>query len=109
MSRIKFALLCGLGFGIFDILPMFVMELPDKTAAITGAFINRFSIGFIIPLLTIRIAGWQRGILIGLLLSVPDAIITRAYIPIISLGVLGGLLVGYLTDRYEKKHNINVV
>ena len=104
MSKIKFAILAGLFFGILDIIPMVIMDLPDKLSAIAGAFVNRFAIGFIIPLLQIKLAGWQRGILIGLLLSLPDAIITKAYIPILSLGFLGGLVVGIVSDRYEKKY-----
>ncbi|RPI04104.1 MAG: hypothetical protein EHM64_11070 [Ignavibacteriae bacterium] len=103
MSRTKFAIYAGLIFGIVDILPMLVMDLPDKGIAIVSAFINRFAIGFIIPLLGIKLAGWQKGLVIGILLSLPDAIITKAYIPILSFGIAGGLIIGIITDRYNKK------
>ena len=104
MSKVRFAVIAGITFGILDIIPMIGMDLPDKYAAIAGALINRFAIGFIIPLLNIRLTGWQRGLLIGLLLSLPDAIITKAYAPILLFGLFGGLVVGIITDRYEKKH-----
>ena len=103
MSRLYFALLTGLAFGILDIIPMFFMDLQDREIAIASAFINRFAIGFIIPLLNLRLAGWQKGILIGFLLSMPDALITKAYIPILSFGIIGGLLVGIVTERFERK------
>lgn len=38
--------------------------------------------------------GWTKGILIGLLISLPDALITKAYLPIIGLGVIGGAIIG---------------
>ena len=103
MNKIRFAIVAGLIYGVIDIIPMFIMDLPDKISAILGAFINRFAIGFIIPLIDVGMAGWQKGILIGLLLSLPDAIITRVYVPILSLGLLGGLVIGIVADKYEKK------
>ena len=101
MNRIKFALLAGLCFGVLDIIPMIVMDFPQ--AAIWGALINRFAIGFLIPLVDMPYPGWLRGLIVGILLSVPDAIITEAYAPILSTGILGGLIIGYLVQRWEKK------
>ena len=48
MSRIWLGVLCGLIYGALDATLMIPMQFPDKSAAITGAFINRFSIGFVI-------------------------------------------------------------
>jgi hypothetical protein len=41
----------------------------------------------------LRWPGWAVGLFFGLLLSVPDAIITKAYAPIFILGAVGGLLI----------------
>ncbi|MFO0813612.1 MAG: hypothetical protein U0796_10360 [Gemmatales bacterium] len=41
--------------------------------------------------------------LFGLLLSLPDAIITNAWIPILSFGVFGGLILGIAVDRFGMK------
>jgi hypothetical protein len=38
--------------------------------------------------------GWVVGLLFGLLISLPDAIITHKYIPILVLGGIGGLIIG---------------
>jgi len=38
----------------------------------------------------------------GLLLSIPDAIITKAYAPIIGMGALGGTVIGILVGRFGR-------
>ena len=101
MNRVRFGIVAGLVFGVLDIIPMFAMTFPSKAAAISGAFINRFAIGFIIPQVTMPISGLARGIAIALLLSMPDAIITGAWGPILATGLLGGAVIGYLVGRAE--------
>jgi hypothetical protein len=43
---------------------------------------------------TLPLSGWLTGLIFGLLLSLPDAIITKAYAPILGLGTIGGLIIG---------------
>jgi hypothetical protein len=38
--------------------------------------------------------GQKEFILIGMLISFPDVLITKAYLPIIGLGVIGGAITG---------------
>jgi hypothetical protein len=99
MSRIKTGIFAGFAFGLIDIIPMFFMDIPDRRLAIVGAFINRFAIGFIIPNITLSLPGWATGLLIGLLLSLPDAIITGVYGPILGFGIIGGIVIGFLVNR----------
>ena len=99
MSRIKTGIIAGLAFGIIDITPMFFMNLPDRNLAIAGAFINRFAIGFLIPSTALPLPGWAIGFFIGLLLSLPDAIITGVYGPILGFGIIGGMVIGLLVNR----------
>ena len=103
MNKTKFAIYAGLIFGIIDIIPMYFIDFSGKEVAILCAFINRFSIGFIIPLLNLNLSGWLKGLIIGILLSVPDALITGSYAPILLSGILGGLIIGIITDHYYKK------
>jgi len=79
---------------------MLPMEFGDKHAALIGAFLNRFGIGFVIGAAKLPLPGWATGIIFGLLLSLPDAIITKAYVPIIVLGVIGGAIIGYVVNRW---------
>ena len=100
MSRILLGVICGLVYGLIDAAIMLPMSLPDKPATITAAFIARFGIGFAIGAARLPWPGWAVGLCFGLLLSIPDAIITKAYAPIIGMGVVGGTIIGMLVSKF---------
>ena len=95
MTNITKGLIAGVIFGIVSIIPMFFMTFDDKTGAMTASFISRFAIGFIIFNLPLPMSGWVKGALIGLVLSLPDAIVTKQYAPILGLGLIGGIICGF--------------
>jgi hypothetical protein len=101
MSRITLGVICGLVFGATDIGIMLPMNFADKRAAISAAFIARFSIGLVIGATQLPWPGWATGLFFGLLLSIPDAIITKAYAPIIGMGAVGGAIIGFLIGRFS--------
>jgi hypothetical protein len=39
---------------------------------------------------------------VGLLISIPDAIITRAYAPMLATGVIGGTLIGWAAEKWAR-------
>jgi hypothetical protein len=96
MTNILWGVVSGIVFGSISVAMMLPMQFSDKTAALCGAFINRFAIGLVIGCVRMPWAGWAIGLLFGLLLSLPDAIITKAYAPILIVGGLGGLIIGGL-------------
>lgn len=100
MSRLLLGSICGLVFGVGVVLMMIPMEFPDKRAALIGAFLNRFGVGFVIGAAQLPLPGWASGLVFGLLLSLPDAIITKAYVPIIALGLIGGAAIGFIVERW---------
>lgn len=100
MNPILFGIVAGLLFGAADVALMLPMDFPDKTAALMGAFANRFAIGFLIPLVQLPLPVWAIGGLVGLLVSLPDAIITKAYAPIMASGIVGGLVIGWAAGRF---------
>jgi hypothetical protein len=102
MSRALLGVICGLAFGVIDIAIMMPMSFPDKRAAITAAFIARFGIGFVIGATSLPWPGWAVGLCFGLLLSIPDALITKAYGPIIGMGALGGTIIGVIVARFGR-------
>jgi len=104
MSRLRFGIVAGVVFGTLDILPMLGMTFPDKTIALAGAFASRFAIGFVIPHFTFPAPAAARGALVGVLLSLPDALLTGAWVPIIGTGVVGGSFIGWLAGRAERRH-----
>lgn len=95
MSKITLGLIAGLVFGALDVCLMLPMSFPDKTTALLGAFASRFAIGLVIGCVQLPgWPGWLIGLLFGLLISLPDAIITKAYAPILIVGGMGGLIIG---------------
>jgi hypothetical protein len=100
MSRIYLGLICGLVFGGLDSAMMLPLSFPDKRAALLGAFIARFGLGFVICNVKLPWPGWIVGILLGILLSLPDAIITKAMVPILVSGAIGGLVIGVIAAKF---------
>jgi hypothetical protein len=89
MSKVILGLIAGLVFGALDV-------------ALLGAFTSRFAIGFVIGCVHLPSwPGWMVGLLFGLLISLPDAIITHKYIPILVLGGIGGLVIGGLIHGWR--------
>jgi hypothetical protein len=96
MTNILWGIVSGIIFGAISVAMMLPMSFPNKTAALLGAFISRFGIGLVIGCVKMPWPGWAIGLLFGLLLSLPDAIITKAYAPILIVGGVGGLIIGGL-------------
>ncbi len=100
MSRLLLGVVSGLAFGVLDVALMIPVSFPDKRAAMLGAFIARFAIGFVICNIRLPWPGWAVGLFIGILLSLPDAIITKAAAPILGTGALGGLIIGWVAGKF---------
>jgi hypothetical protein len=100
MSRIYLGVICGLVFGGLDAAMMIPLSFPDKRAALLGAFIARFGLGFVICNVKLPWPGWIVGLLLGILLSLPDAIITKAMVPILVSGAIGGLPIGAIAAKF---------
>ena len=95
MSKLLLGILGGLIFGGISVATMIPLPFEDKRAAMLGAFFNRFAIGVVIGAAAVPLPGWATVLIFGLLLSLPEAIITKAYAPIIGLGAVGGLIIGF--------------
>jgi len=100
MSRVTLGLLLGLAWGIVDVLLMLPMAFPDKRAALLGAFCSRFALGFFSATVRLPVPPLLTGVVVGLLTSIPDAIITKAYVPILATGVIFGALSGWIVGRW---------
>jgi hypothetical protein len=103
MSRFAVGLLCGLIFGAVDVALMLPMSFPDKRTALVAAFCSRFGIGLLIPLVQLPWPGWLIGLACGVILSLPDAIVTKAYAPILLSGAVGGIIIGGLTHGWTAR------
>lgn len=100
MSPMIFGVIAGLAFGIVDVTLMLPIVFPDKKTALLAAFLSRFAIGFLVPLVKMPLPMWLAGGLVGLLVSFSDAIVTKAYVPILGTGLLGGMIIGWSASRF---------
>jgi hypothetical protein len=101
MSTPWWGLVAGLVFGAVAVGMMLPMPFPDKRAALLGAFADRLGIGIVIGCVQLPWSGWAVGLFFGLLLSLPSAVITKAYLPILVIGGLGGLVIGGLLHGWQ--------
>jgi hypothetical protein len=99
MSKVLFGLICGLSFGVIDVIVMLPLKYENnrkKYEALSSAFLERFMLGLIIPNIGWNLNPIITGGLLGLGFSLPTSIITRAYIPINVIGIVGGCIIGLL-------------
>ena len=100
MTRVMLGTILGLGFGVIDVLLMLPLSFPDKRAALLGAFCARFALGFFAATVKLSVPPVVSGVVVGILTSVPDAVITKAYAPIMITGILFGAVAGWIVGRW---------
>ena len=107
MSRLLLGAISGVAFGMVAVLSMIPLTFPDRRTAFVAAFLSRFAIGVLIgaaigspQLMAARVPGWLVGAAVGLLISAPDATVTKSYAPILIMGTLGGAVIGWVVQRF---------
>jgi hypothetical protein len=95
MTRVPLGILLGIGIGIIDVVMMLPQFFPDKTAALAGAFVARFALGFFAATVLLPVSP-------VVLTSAPDAIITKAYLPIMVSGLVFGAMAGWIVGRWAR-------
>jgi hypothetical protein len=100
MTRISLGVVLGLAIGLVDVVLMLPLSFPDKRAALLGAFCARFALGFFAATVRLPFSPIVTGVLVGILTSLPDAIITKAYVPIMVTGVVFGTIAGWVVGRW---------
>ena len=100
MPRATLGVVLGLAMGIADVLLMLPLSFQDKRSALLAAFCSRFSLGFFAATINVGLSPIAAGILVGLLTSIPDAIVTKAYAPILVTGVIFGAVAGWVVGRW---------
>ena len=101
MSRTTFGVVAGVVFGLIAVALMLPMKFPDKRTALMAAFASRFAVGLLATTVVLPMPAWARGLLVGFLVSLPDAIVTKAYAPILIIGSLGGLAIAVAAARWS--------
>jgi hypothetical protein len=96
VNPVLYGVIAGIAFGVVSVLIMIPIQFDDKKTAMLGSFFSRFAIGFLTAVVVLPVSGWVKGIVVGLLVSLPDAIVTKAYAPILFIGMIGGAIIGFL-------------
>ena len=100
MTRVTLGVVLGIAIGALDVVLMLPLSFPDKRAALLGAFCARFALGFFAATVRLPLSPVMTGILVGVVTSLPDAIITKAYTPIMVTGVIFGAAAGWIVGRW---------
>ena len=103
MPKLIAALLIGVAAGIIDITPMIMQKLNKH--AIWSAFTHWVVLGFIISYVELPVAPWLKGLIIGVVLSIPVLIIVsekdkKSILPILTMSVILGILVGIASVKF---------
>lgn len=98
LENISIALLIGIIAGLIDTLPMIKMQVPRFS--IWYVFAQWVFIGLLIPFVNWPLAGWLKGLIIGVLGMIPAAIIAyhrnKKRVPTILLfAAILGAVIGY--------------
>jgi hypothetical protein len=100
LPRVTLGVILGLSIGIADVLLMLPLSFPDKPTALLAAFSSRFSLGFFAAAMNLPTSPIVTGVVGGVLTSIPDAIVTKAYAPILITGVIFGAVAGWIVGRW---------
>lgn len=100
MNRVTLGIVLGLVIGAVDVALMLPLQFPNKRDALLGAFCSRFALGFFAATVRLPMPPLAAGVLVGVMTSLPDAIITRAYAPIMLTGVVFGAAAGWIAGRW---------
>jgi hypothetical protein len=103
MNRLLLGVLCGVGFGIIDVLMTVFGNHPERTPEmLLQAFFSRFAIGLFGANVPFPMPRVLSGALTGLLISLPDAFALKAYGGVLGTGLVFGAIVGWASERWGK-------
>ncbi len=93
MNRILIGAISGIAFGVIDVL-LTARHGNQPTTALLQAFTSRFALGFLGANVSLPVHPVLCGIVVGILVSLPDAFGLKSYVGIIGSGVVFGIIVG---------------
>jgi hypothetical protein len=101
MNRLSIGLLCGVVFGIVDVLMTIFGKHPDMTRTmLLQAFSSRFAIGVLAATVTLPVHPILAGAIVGLLISLPDAFGLHSYAGVLGTGLLFGALTAWAAKMW---------
>jgi hypothetical protein len=101
MNRLMLGVLCGIAFGVVDVLITVSGKHPGTTTAmLLQAFSSRFAIGVLAATVTLPVHPILAGAIVGLLISLPDAFALESYVGVLGTGLLFGALTAWAAKMW---------
>jgi len=106
ISRILLGVFLGFIVGIIDIIPMLINGLSSN--AVLSALSMWVVIGVSLQVVSLKINRFASGIIVSFLVLIPNLFIIAKnsflnLIPIFIMTLILGALLGYLTDKFNKR------
>ena len=101
MNRLWIGVLCGVAFGIVDVLMTVFGKHPEMTRTmLLQAFSSRFAIGVLAATVTLPVHPILAGAIVGVLISLPDAFGLHSYAGVLGTGLLFGALTAWTARKW---------
>jgi hypothetical protein len=101
MNRLLLGVLCGVVFGLIDVLMTVLGKHPGGTMTMfLQAFSSRFAIGVLAATVTLPVHPVLAGAIVGFLISLPDAFGLNSYAGVLGTGLLFGVLTGWVAKMW---------
>jgi hypothetical protein len=101
MNRLVLGVLCGIAFGLIDVLMTVFGKHPDMNRTMLfQAFSSRFAIGVLAATVTLPLHPILAGAIVGLLISLPDAFGLNSYVGVLGTGLLFGALTAWAVKMW---------
>lgn len=103
MNRIVLGVLCGIFFGLIDVLMTRFGNHHDATKTmLLQTFSRRFALGLLAANVSLGIHPVLSGALVGLLISLSDAFGLGSYVGVLGTGVVFGALTGLAAKMWGR-------
>ena len=103
MNSLLLGVLCGIAFGIIDVLMTVFGNHPDVSRSmLLQAFSSRLAIGVLGVNVSLEMDRFISGALAGILISLPDAFALHSYIGVLGTGVVFGAIAGWAAKKWAK-------
>jgi len=103
MNPLLLGVLCGVAFGIADVLMTVFGHHPDVSRSmLLQAFSSRLAIGVLGANVSLGMDRVISGALAGLLISLPDAFALHSYIGVLGTGLVFGALAGWAAKKWAR-------
>lgn len=103
MNTVLLGVLCGIAFGVADVLMTVFGNHPDVSRSmLLQAFFSSLAIGVLGANVSLGMNQIMAGALAGMLISLPDPFALHSYIGVLGTGLVFGAVAGWAAKKWGK-------